>query len=239
MTAQAARCRLDPLHLTASWALFPSVAVFTQFSHVWAFLASKRQYWAPLARAPLRLAQHAVVIVPVPAAPKHWPSSGFDDGRRSFGPCSEIDEDCAAIFWPLCWDGDDGEGAETGDREGPVGVEGVAKLDPLTAEAEVELLAALTALASAPRGAGSSAGESLLTTGSEEGPGVRLMELVGATRSELATVLLSATAVATVTAGALDVVVSARAIGILAVGVWCSAGGKKNDERRWIVIVGY
>lgn len=216
ITAQVALFRLDELHLTASWALFPSVAVDTHDSHVFAYLASKRQYWAPLARAPLRLAQHADVIAPVPAAPKHWPSSGFEDGRRSFGVLS----DCAAVFWPACCDGDDGEEVEveeSADREGPFD-DGLG----LELEPEVELgleLAALTlSLASAPRGRESSDGESLLTTGSEEGPGVRLILEVGAMRSELATVLLSAAAVATVSvSGALDVVVSARAIGILAV----------------------
>lgn len=71
ITAQVALFRREPLHLTASWALFPSVAVDTHVSQVWAFLASNRQYAAPLASAPFRLAQQAVVIDPVPAAPKH------------------------------------------------------------------------------------------------------------------------------------------------------------------------
>lgn len=131
---------------------------------------------------------------------------------------SEDEDDCAAVFWPACCDGDDDEeGAEAADREGPFDGEREGEPTSPATEEALELLAAPTALGSASRGAVSSDGESLLTTGSEEGPGVRDIELVGARRSELATVLLSATAVATVSAGALDVVVSARAIGIMAV----------------------
>lgn len=135
-------------------------------------------------------------------------------------------EDCAAVFCPACCDGDEDSsdedaGAGSADRDGPLDLDGAELVLPATALLAVELLslAAFTALGSVPAESkvASSEGVSLLRTGSEEGPGVRETEDVGAMRREVAIVLLRADAVATVRVRAADdVVVSARAMGMLA-----------------------
>lgn len=236
ITAHAVRFLLEPLHLTASWASWSSlVAVETHDSHVFECLCSNRQYASLSASAPFRLAQHARVIDPVPAAPKQCPWSGSVAGSRSCGrvlPSLE-DADSAAVFCPACCDGDDSgpdaDGEGLFDREDeatllvPLGLRLLGLLGLLLGA--LPPLALLTALPSKfPAPSVSSDGESLLTTGSEDGPGVSEMEDVGAMRREEASVLSSTGAVATVSAGADDVVVSARAMAMVdwsAAGVWC------------------